>query len=80
MNKNMKSQRNHTHIRTVIGKRRMKMVLVYALAADGELGNNWIIDVGATCHICCNHAMFDEYTSDRNMRGVSRLQSEEQFN
>ena len=21
---------------------------------------NWIIDSGATCHICCNHAMFDE--------------------
>ena len=36
------------------------LVAVHVLAADGELRNNWIIDSGATCHICCNHAMFDE--------------------
>ena len=33
----------------------------HALAADSDSQrNNWIIDSGATCHICCNKTMFDK--------------------
>ncbi len=33
----------------------------HALAAESDSQvNNWIIDSGATCHICCNKTMFDE--------------------
>ena len=42
------------------------LVAVHALAADSECEsqrNDWIIDSGATCHICCNKTMFDNMES-----------------
>ena len=34
---------------------------VHALSAEiGNQRNRWIVDSGATCHICCNESMFDE--------------------
>ena len=55
------------------GKRKSKdgtsiglVAAVHALAADSEREsqrNDWIIDSGATCHICCNKTMFDNMES-----------------
>ena len=37
------------------------LALAHALADDSDSQrNNWIIDSGATCHICCNKTMFDK--------------------
>ena len=60
-----KPKKSHSHKNSNCKKKNengtsIGLVAVHALAADGELSNNWIIDSGATCHICCNHAIFDE--------------------
>ena len=55
----------------------------HALSADSNTHGQWIIDCGATCHMCNNEAMFGELRAlhsplnvtlgdGRNLQGVGR--------
>ena len=57
------------------------LVVQHALSADSNAHDQWIIDSGATCHICNNEAMFSELRAlhsplsvmlgdGRNLQGV----------
>lgn len=34
------------------------LVVQHALSAGSNVGDQWILDSGATCHMCNNEAMF----------------------
>ena len=56
------------------------LVAVHTLAADSEReshGNDWIIDSGATCHICYNKTMFDNMESMDEPQVVTYQEREE---
>ena len=59
------------------------LVVQHALSADSNAHDQWIIDSGATCHMCNNEAMFSELRAlhsplnvtlgdGRNLQGVGR--------
>ena len=59
------------------------LVVQHALSADSNTHGQWIIDSGATCHMCNNEAMFSEllalhsplnitFGGGQNLQGVGR--------
>ena len=51
----LKSKQNQKHGASV------GLIATHALLANGDdYSEKWILDSGATCHICCNQKLFDE--------------------